>query len=153
MYRPQAAPPRIRRRAAARRAWACRRPPYLRLWRLVLALASPLLEPLLPLFPILRLLILPPSSCILILLCSPSDQCTSERARSIKIIRWWSRWRNAAYAGPHREWSPRVWAGPSGVADLAHGDGDRPFFAGGGYGRSVPGVEPQWEFVFGLGGA
>jgi hypothetical protein len=26
-------------------------------------------------------------SCILILLCCPSDQCTSERARSIKIIR------------------------------------------------------------------
>ena len=32
-------------------------------------------------------LILTLDSYILILLCSPSDQCTSERARSVKIIR------------------------------------------------------------------
>jgi hypothetical protein len=42
--------------------------------------------PSLPLSPIFLLLILPSVSCILILLCSPSHQCTSERARSVKII-------------------------------------------------------------------
>jgi hypothetical protein len=40
----------------------------------------------LPLLLIFLLLILTLGSCILILLCSPSHQCTSERARSVKII-------------------------------------------------------------------
>ena len=41
------------------------------------ALAVPIFPP-----PILRL-----ETCILILLCCPPDQCTSERARTVKIIR------------------------------------------------------------------
>src|SRR5215467_8654177 len=47
---------------------------------------SPRFPPLLPLLPILLPLVLPLGCCILILLRSPSDQCTSERARSAKII-------------------------------------------------------------------
>ena len=63
-----------------------RRPPHLRLCRLLPALVSPRFPPLLPLLPILLPLVLPLGCCILILLRSPSDQCTSERARSAKII-------------------------------------------------------------------
>jgi hypothetical protein len=55
--------------------------------RLLPPLVSPLSLPLLPPLPILLLLIWPLESCILILLCSPSHQCTSERARTVKIIR------------------------------------------------------------------
>src|SRR5215510_2182325 len=64
-----------------------RGPPRLRLCRVLSALVSALFLPLLPLLPILLALILPLEPCILILLRYPSDQCTSERARSIKIIR------------------------------------------------------------------
>jgi hypothetical protein len=64
-----------------------RRPPHLRLCCLPFALASLLLLPLSPLLPILRLLTLPLVSRILILLSCPSHQCTSERARAVKIIR------------------------------------------------------------------
>jgi hypothetical protein len=63
-----------------------RRLPDLRLCRLLPALVSPMLAPLQPLLPILLPLILTPGSCILISLAYPSDQCTSERARSVKII-------------------------------------------------------------------
>src|SRR5437773_10877947 len=62
-------------------------PPHLRLCRVLPALVSLLFLPLLPLLPILLPLILALGSCILIMLRSPSHQCTSERARSIKIIR------------------------------------------------------------------
>ncbi len=64
-----------------------RRSPHLRLCCLLPALVSPLFAPLCPLLPILLPLILALGSCILILLRDPSDQCTSERARSIKIMR------------------------------------------------------------------
>jgi hypothetical protein len=49
--------------------------------------SAPLFLPLLPLLPILLPLILPLEPCILILLRYPSHQCTSERARTVKIIR------------------------------------------------------------------
>jgi hypothetical protein len=45
------------------------------------------LPPLIAALPIFLPPILPIESRILILLCCPSDQCTSERARSVKIIR------------------------------------------------------------------
>ena len=41
----------------------------------------------------------------------------------------------------------------SAFVDLADGDGDRAFIGGGAGGECVPGVEPQRECVFGLGGA
>src|SRR5215472_6680706 len=66
-----------------------RRPPLLRLCRLLPALVSNLFPPLIPLLPILLLLILALGSRILMLLACPSHQCTSERARSVKIIRRW----------------------------------------------------------------
>jgi hypothetical protein len=81
--------PRMLRRAslASDALGHVRRSPHLRLCRLLPALVSPLFLPLLPLLPTLLPLILTLSSCILILLCSPSHQCTSERARPVKIIR------------------------------------------------------------------
>jgi hypothetical protein len=62
------------------------RPPHLRLCRLPFALATLLFCSPYPLFLIILPPILTSGSCILILLCSPSHQCTSERARSVKII-------------------------------------------------------------------
>jgi AAA domain/TrwC relaxase len=63
-----------------------RRSPRLRLCCNPFALVSLLLPSLLPLLSIFRLLTVTLLSRILILLAKPSDQCTSERARSVKIV-------------------------------------------------------------------